>query len=642
MSDPGQATKRQRVLADFGEFTLHSEDLDAVLTEACRLVAEALGTGRAKILEIVKGGRFLFVRAGVGWDHGVVGQLHLPMSEHSSETFAITKSKPVFIQDIREEDRFDVPAFMKAAGVIALANVPIRMPGEKAYGLLQVDATEPRDFGSEDTEFLRTYASILGPVIDRLQAVSALRFTEERFGLVVKNARDHAIFTTDTQDRITDWYAGAEAVFGWTAEEAIGQPAAIIFTQEDREAGQDAQEVETARQEGSAPNVRWHQRKDGSRVFIDGVTTTLRAVDGSLRGFLKIGQDVTARQEANEALRESEERLRHFGDASSDVLWMRDAETFQWTYRTPAFETIYGLERAAALSGDNMLGWADLIVPEDRERAVASLQRVSAGEHVTFEYRVRRPPDGEVRWLRDIDFPMRDGAGIVRWIGGVGRDITEEKETTAHMSVLVSELQHRTRNLMSLVRATADKTLRQSADLTDFKARYGTRLAALSRVQGLLSRLADGERVTFDDLIRSEVAALDGDAGRVTLEGPSDVALRSSTLQSFALAVHELATNAIKYGAFRQPQARLEIRWYVEYPEPENGPWLHVDWRESGVQMPVNAGAQKSGSGRELIERALPYQLGAKTTYVMEADGIHCTIALPVSDRTISGRKADA
>ncbi|GJD81121.1 GAF domain-containing protein [Methylobacterium gregans] len=73
------------------------------------------------------------------------------------------------------------PRFMKEAGVVAFANVPICLPGRKAYGLLQVDATEPRDFGNEDTEFLRTYAIILGQVIDRLQKVSALRQSEDRF-----------------------------------------------------------------------------------------------------------------------------------------------------------------------------------------------------------------------------------------------------------------------------------------------------------------------------------------------------------------------------------------------------------------------------------------------------------------------------
>ncbi|WP_336492224.1 histidine kinase dimerization/phosphoacceptor domain -containing protein [Methylobacterium nigriterrae] len=175
MPDHEQMMRRQQVLANFGEFALCSEDLDEVLTEACRLVGEALGTHRAKVLEIQEHGQCLFVRAGVGWDTDVVGHVRLPMKEHSSETFAIKEGKPVITQDIHTEERFEVPEFMKKAGVVALVNVPIFLLGRKAFGLLQVDASEPRDFAQEDIEFLRTYATILGPVIDRLFKVHDLQ-----------------------------------------------------------------------------------------------------------------------------------------------------------------------------------------------------------------------------------------------------------------------------------------------------------------------------------------------------------------------------------------------------------------------------------------------------------------------------------
>ncbi|MGI4942914.1 MAG: GAF domain-containing protein, partial [Janthinobacterium lividum] len=147
MPELAQMVKRQQVLADFGDLTLHSESLDEILTEACRLVGEALGTHRAKILEIQQHEECLLVRAGVGWSSGIVGQVRLPMSEHSSETFAITAGEPVITQDISKEDRFELPPFLREAGVVALANVPIFLPGGLAYGLLQVDAGEPRSFG---------------------------------------------------------------------------------------------------------------------------------------------------------------------------------------------------------------------------------------------------------------------------------------------------------------------------------------------------------------------------------------------------------------------------------------------------------------------------------------------------------------
>jgi PAS domain S-box-containing protein len=275
MPDVEQMVRRQQVLARFGEFALHSENLDEILTEACRLVGEALGTKRAKLLEIQPDSQSLLVRAGVGWQADIVGKLRLPMGERSSETFSIEAGKPVVSRDIRTEDRFEVPAFMRDAGVVALANVPIFLPGGRAYGLLQVDSTELCDLGAEDTEFLRTYAIILGPVIDRLHKAHRLQGTEERFCLIVENARDYAIFAADTEDRITDWLPGAEAVFGWTAAEAVGQPGSILFTPEDRKSHEDEKEIETARAKGVAPDRRWHLRKDGIRVFIDGTVTAL-------------------------------------------------------------------------------------------------------------------------------------------------------------------------------------------------------------------------------------------------------------------------------------------------------------------------------------------------------------------------------
>ncbi|MCO6418278.1 PAS domain S-box protein [Siccirubricoccus sp. KC 17139] len=138
---------------------------------------------------------------------------------------------------------------------------------------------------------------------DRTQAEAALREREERLRLVVENARDYAIFTTDARGRIDTWLGGAARIFGWSAEEAIGRHIALTFTPEDRECGAPELELETARREGTAPDIRWHQRKDGSQVYIEGSNTALRGADGGVRGFLKIGQDVTERRAAEERQR---------------------------------------------------------------------------------------------------------------------------------------------------------------------------------------------------------------------------------------------------------------------------------------------------------------------------------------------------
>ena len=132
--------------------------------------------------------------------------------------------------------------------------------------------------------------------------------------------------------------------------------------------------------------------------------------------------------------------------------------------------------------------------------------------------------------------------------------------------------------------------------------------------------------------------ATDAMAHKFTLEGPADVPLRSGTVQTLALALHELATNAVKYGALAAPDGHLFVSWRVQAPVEGNPPCLHVEWRETGVIMPdVGVSAPGSGYGRQLIERALPYQHNAKTTFELGADGVCCTIIVPISQTVSNG-----
>jgi two-component system, chemotaxis family, CheB/CheR fusion protein len=103
------------------------------------------------------------------------------------------------------------------------------------------------------------------------------------------------------------------------------------------------------------------------------------------------------------------------------------------------------------------------------------------------------------------------------------------------------------------------------------------------------------------------------------------------------MALHELVTNAAKYGALKQPKGRLTVRWRLETMEERGKPWLHLDWKESRVEMPpLGASPQGTGQGKELIERVLPYQFDAQTTFAFEPDGVHCTISLPVSEHEVT------
>ncbi|HET7333454.1 sensor histidine kinase, partial [Dyella sp.] len=201
---------------------------------------------------------------------------------------------------------------------------------------------------------------------------------------------------------------------------------------------------------------------------------------------------------------------------------------------------------------------------------------------------------------------------------------------TGQLQVLNTELQHRTRNLLSVIQVIFDRTRAKHTTLESFADVFSSRLDAISRVQTYLSRLVQGEKVTFDGLLRTELAAHAVSLQQITLEGPVGVRLRSSTLQTFALAIHELVVNAVKYGALAIPTAHLTVRWEVEHCE-EQQPLLHVQWQETGVNTAVNdSAAVQAGYGRELIERALPYQLGAETHLVFAEDGVRCSIRVPL------------
>jgi two-component sensor histidine kinase/PAS domain-containing protein len=277
--------------------------------------------------------------------------------------------------------------------------------------------------------------------------------------------------------------------------------------------------------------------------------------------------------------------------------------------------------------------------PEDFRRVRDAYEAMLAGQGpYEAEHRLISPTTDETLWAHwTARLALKRGrAKLV----GITRNITAAKngelalhESEKRLRVVVAELQHRTRNLISVVSATVERILRTSKTFDDFKASFRDRIEALGRVQGLLFRMKENDRVTFNELIETELSAQSvrmGEGGPVTLDGPKGVRLRSSTVQTLAMVLHELMTNAVKHGALKQPNAHLAIRWRLETRRESGKPWLHLDWRESGVRMPpLPHGA---GQGRELIEKALPYQFDAQTTFALEADGVRCTISLPVSE----------
>jgi len=208
-------------------------------------------------------------------------------------------------------------------------------------------------------------------------------------------------------------------------------------------------------------------------------------------------------------------------------------------------------------------------------------------------------------------------------------DVTTLTEAEENQRVLIAELQHRTRNLLAVIQGIANQTIATSQSLSEFKPRFTDRLAALSRVQGLLSMSRSGD-LTIGKLVHLELEALNAshDGKIIVAEGP-EIILPENLIRTLALALHELATNAAKYGALANEDGSLHVTW----AEVVNGAgrWLKIQWTEAGVAISRSArNAAPKGFGRTLIERALPFQLRAKTEYELSEDGVRCSIEIPL------------
>lgn len=458
--------------------------------------------------------------------------------------------------------------------------------------------------------------------IDAAKRVAdALRESEQRHRLIVENARDYAIIITDPYDIITEWLPGAEAVFGWTREEAVGRPAGITFTAADQAERVPEREIETAAREGEAADVRWHQRKDGSHVFIEGTTSPLYNEDGSIRGFLKIGQDVSERRSAQEALEASEQRLRTLVTGIPQMVF-RSRSTGERTWGSPQWIEYTGVSFEESVG----FGWLDGMHPDDRECTIAAWSGVEEHGEYHCEHRIRHAATGEYRWHQTRAAPLRDKDGtIVEWLG-TSTDVEDLRRLQQRQELLLAELQHRVRNILAMLRSVAGRTAETAETVEDYWQHLEGRISTMARTQGLLTR-GIGSGVDLQNLVLDELLAQSAKANRFSVTGP-DVTLPGKAAEVLGLAVHELATNSVKYGALSVEDGRIDIRWaLLEGDEKQR---LSIIWSEFGVRM--SEPPRRQGFGMELITERVPYELQGTGSMDFKDTGLVATIEFPLLD----------
>jgi PAS domain S-box-containing protein len=276
------------------------------------------------------------------------------------------------------------------------------------------------------------------------------------------------------------------------------------------------------------------------------------------------------------------------------------------------------------LTIDQMIGRTDEeIAPEaDRAGLIAMKREVLASGDIKNQ-ELRFKDGGADRWFELHIEPLRDVAGAIVGLTCSAIDVTERKQTEAHLRLLMHELTHRSKNLLAVIQAMANQTGRHAGSVNRFLQQFGERLQALARSHDLLVQ-EDWHGASLDELVRSQLGHYLETGQQVAIEGPP-LRLKPEAAQSLGLALHELATNALKYGALSVPAGHVSIRW-MRRPESD-GDGLEIRWIEGGG--PAVEEPKKRGFGSLVINRNLAQSLDAEVEYEFARDGVRCHIVIP-------------
>jgi PAS domain S-box-containing protein len=371
---------------------------------------------------------------------------------------------------------------------------------------------------------------------------------------------------------------------------------------------------------GESYHIEYRLRhRSGEYRWVLGRAQPVHGPSGEIVRWYGTCTDIHDLRTAQDVARRAEERYRLAFRATKDAIWDVDLATDELDWNE-ALQTAYGYEpESTRVTAD---WWLDHIHPEDRARVDAGARAAIAGtgQDWTEEYRFRRA-DGSYAEVRDRATVIRDETGrAVRMIGAM-LDLTDWKKAEAHQRLLINELNHRVKNTLAIVQSIASQTFRGAA-ADGARQTFEGRLAALSAAHNVLTDRSWAP-VSMCKIVEDAVAPHSGCAGRFAIAGP-DVDLPPKAAVSLALTVHELSTNAVKYGALSVPGGRVEIGWTAD------GGRLRFVWRESGG--PEVAEPSRRGFGTRMIERGLAAELDGTAAIEFRREGVVCTIDAPLPE----------
>ena len=449
---------------------------------------------------------------------------------------------------------------------------------------------------------------------------------EWRNQLILDNALDYAILTADMNGLIVSWSPGAEKLFGWKPEEIIGQPLDILFTEEDRM----NRLPETRQQMASLHRIdvveRFHQRKDGTTFWASGDLQALYSDDGKQQGFLKIVRDRTDEQRHSETLRLSEERLRLAQQAAGIGAFEIDRDR-KMIEATPQFLKLLGFEESPELPLNDFYS---VIVDNPKQIAKQMLQTRQDESLIThLEFQIKRADTKQLRWIGywAEAAPKDVGKSMKHRILGVLQDITERRDAQEKQALLSGELAHRVKNILAIVQSIANQTLTESTSVTKALQDFSVRLNALAHAQDILTQGATSS-ADLKQIVESSLDIHDKTKKRFIISGPP-VSLSPPTALSMALALHELSTNAVKYGALSSKNGIVEINWTIDKDE------FHFSWREKGG--PTVSQPTKLSFGSKLIKRLLPARFNGHAELDYAPEGFSFELTAPRTAENFPG-----
>lgn len=364
------------------------------------------------------------------------------------------------------------------------------------------------------------------------------------------------------------------------------------------------------------------ERPDGTRVPFMPYPTLLRDASGEVTGAINLLVDLGERKRSEI----DSERLAAIVSSSDDAIISKtlDGQITSWNS---------GATRVFGYEPEEMIGQSilRLIPPELRYEEEEIISKLRRGERIEHFDTQRVAKDGSRVNVSLTVSPLRDRSGMIVGASKVARDITERKHNEDMQRLLFEELNHRVKNTLATIQSIASQSLQRSTNPEEFVASFNGRVQALARAHDILVR-GKMKGAEVSQLLREQVVLGAPDGTRIAVAGPH-VMLDVRGAVQLALVLHELATNARKYGALSVATGRLSVSWDLQAAAKRQ---LLLEWKESGV--PDLRAPDSRGFGTTLIERSLEAN-GGEASIRYGADGLACSIRLPLPEVEDSGRK---